>query len=72
MFLAGSYINIGCEALHLGQIALIGMEDQNYKQWERMLDKIRSNQVSCEYAYIRFSSRVKSGRNDERYLDTIT
>ena len=22
-----------CEALHLGQIALIGMEDQNYEHW---------------------------------------
>ena len=41
MFLAGSYINAGCEALHLGQIALIGMEDQNYEHWAKTLDKIR-------------------------------
>lgn len=42
MFLAGSYINIGCEALHLGQIDLIGMEDQNYGHWSKMLGKIRN------------------------------
>lgn len=41
MFLAGTYMHIGCEALHLGQIALIGMEDRNYEHWGKMLDKIR-------------------------------
>lgn len=41
MFLAGTYINIGCEALHLGQIALIGMEDDGYEKWSETLDKIR-------------------------------
>lgn len=42
MFLAGTYMHIGCEALHLGQIALIGMEDSDFKHWGEMLDKIRS------------------------------
>ncbi len=42
MFLAGSYINIGCEALHLGQIALIGMADDNFKEWTKTLDAIRA------------------------------
>ncbi len=42
IFLAGCYINTGCEALHLGQIALIGMEDQNYGHWTKVLEKIRS------------------------------
>jgi len=45
MFLAGSYINIGCEALHLGQIALIGMEDLAYEHWSHMLEKIRGYAV---------------------------
>lgn len=42
MFLAGTYMNIGCEALHLGQIALIGMNDNNYEHWVVMLDRIRN------------------------------
>lgn len=42
MFLAGTYMHIGCEALHLGQIALIGIEDSNFEHWGEMLDKIRS------------------------------
>ncbi len=41
MFLAGSYMKIGCEALHMGQIALIGMEDHDYQEWAKMLDRIR-------------------------------
>ncbi len=41
MFLAGTYMHIGCEALHLGQIALIGMEDSDFKHWGEMLDKMR-------------------------------
>ncbi|MDD3751828.1 MAG: hypothetical protein WC446_02735 [Candidatus Paceibacterota bacterium] len=42
LFLAGTYLKIGCEALHLGQIALIGMEDNNFKHWGELLDMIRS------------------------------
>jgi hypothetical protein len=42
MFLAGTYMHIGCEAIHLGQIALIGMEDPNFEYWAKMIDKIRS------------------------------
>ncbi|TKB96398.1 hypothetical protein FA046_14465 [Pedobacter cryophilus] len=40
-FLAGSYINIGCEALHLGQINLIGMEDAGLKFWVAWCGSIR-------------------------------
>lgn len=42
LFLAGSYINIGCEALHLGQVALIGMKDVEYTHWKALLDIIRN------------------------------
>lgn len=42
MFLAGTYMNIGCEALHLGQVALIGIEDKNFECWIDLLDRIRS------------------------------
>ena len=31
LVLAGSYINLGCEALHLGQVRLIGMADPDLK-----------------------------------------
>lgn len=40
-FLACSYINIGCEALHLGQIELMGMNDPGKKHWASLIDKIR-------------------------------
>ncbi len=41
MFLAGSYINIGCEALHYGQIALVGMEDEGFKHWRSYMEQVR-------------------------------
>jgi hypothetical protein len=41
MFLAGSYINIGCEALHYGQIALVGMEDEGFKHWKAYMEQVR-------------------------------
>ncbi len=42
MFLSGSYMNLGCEALHMGQIALIGMEDKDYRHWSQFLAKVRA------------------------------
>lgn len=41
MFLAGTYMNVGCEALHLGQIALIGMEDPNLDHWAAFIARLR-------------------------------
>ena len=40
-YLAGSYINLGCEAFHLGQVELIGMNDPKREAWENLLRKIR-------------------------------
>lgn len=40
-YLAGSYINLGCEAFHLGQVELIGMNDPDRTAWVGLLDKIR-------------------------------
>jgi len=40
-FLAGTYINIGCEALHLGQVELIGMNDPDRTHWASIITKIR-------------------------------
>jgi hypothetical protein len=41
-YLACSYINLGCEALHLGQVRLIGMADPDLKEWSRLLARIRA------------------------------
>lgn len=41
-FLACSYINIGCEAFHLGQIELIGMHDPQREYWAKVIDHIRT------------------------------
>jgi hypothetical protein len=40
--LACSYINVGCEAFHLGQIELIGMNDPERIAWEKTISKIRN------------------------------
>jgi hypothetical protein len=41
-YLAASYINIGCEAFHLGQVELIGMNDAERTAWATLLTDIRS------------------------------
>jgi len=40
-YLAGSYINLGIEAFHLGQVELIGMNDPDRKNWAGLLTMIR-------------------------------
>lgn len=40
-FLACSYMQIGCEAFHLGQIELIGMNDPHRTAWSALIHKIR-------------------------------
>ena len=41
IFLAGTYFNIGCEALHLGQTALMGMNDPDLSHWNSFIDRLR-------------------------------
>ena len=41
-YLAVSYMNIGCEALHLGQVGLIGAEDRDLKIYSEFLAKVRA------------------------------
>ncbi|MCW3094506.1 MAG: hypothetical protein JWL77_124 [Chthonomonadaceae bacterium] len=41
-YLAASYINIGCEALHLGQVGLIGADDKDLKIYSEFLAKVRT------------------------------
>ena len=40
-FLAKSYIDIGCEAFHLGQVGLIGKDDPDKTYYAEFLQKIR-------------------------------
>ncbi|MCA9149065.1 MAG: hypothetical protein KDA92_07200 [Planctomycetales bacterium] len=41
-FLARSYIDLGCEALHLGQVSLMGMADPDLTQWSQLVQRIRT------------------------------
>lgn len=40
-YLASQYIDIGCEAFHLGQIEMIGMNDKDLSHWSELIGKIR-------------------------------
>ena len=42
-YLGAAYINTGCEALHLGQVRLIGMADPDLKHWSGLLKRIRAH-----------------------------
>lgn len=42
MYLCGVYMNLGCEALHLGQISLMGMNDPGLKTWAEFIQKVRN------------------------------
>ncbi|HUD48902.1 MAG TPA: hypothetical protein VMR33_18865 [Candidatus Baltobacteraceae bacterium] len=41
-YLAVSYINIGCEALHLGQVGLIGADDKELNAYSEFLERVRA------------------------------
>jgi hypothetical protein len=41
-FLAASYLNVGVEAIHWGQIALIGRHDPDLRSWWDLLDRVRA------------------------------
>jgi hypothetical protein len=40
-FLAGTYINIGCEAFHIGQVELMAMNDRDRTHWAPIIAKMR-------------------------------
>ncbi|WP_343701538.1 hypothetical protein [Chitinophaga sp.] len=42
MYLCGTYMNLGCEALHMGQIALMGMEDKGLRKWAEFMAHVRA------------------------------
>lgn len=62
MFLGGTYINIGCEALHFGQIELIGMADHDFRHWSVLMKKLR--QYAAGHArrhWVLFDAHTPSG-----------
>jgi hypothetical protein len=41
-FLAASYIDLGCEAIHFGQAELMGRHDPNSEHWSAVLEAVRA------------------------------
>jgi hypothetical protein len=41
-FLAGSYMDIGIEAIHFGQLDLVGRKDTGYVSWADLLHRVRA------------------------------
>lgn len=72
-YLAVSYINIGCEALHLGQVELIGADDNDHHIYAEFLAKVRAYaKVHARRHYILLDGHVPSGgliRNGLSLLD---
>ena len=52
MYLIGSYVDIGVEAIHMGQVMLMGAEDENWASWDSFLSKVR------DYVYPRARRRT--------------
>jgi len=40
-YLAAEYLDAGCEAIHFGQVALIGAADEGHRHWWDMLSRVR-------------------------------
>jgi hypothetical protein len=72
-FLACSYINVGCEAFHLGQIELIEMNDPDRNAWSEVISRIR--QYAKEHArrhWVLLDAHVPKGgmlKGDQTLLD---
>ncbi len=72
-FLSASYINIGCEAFHLGQVELIGRDDKDRYYYSWLIDKIRTYaKTHARRHYVLLDGHVPSGgflRNGVSLLD---
>ncbi len=61
-YLAGSYIDLGIESLHIGQIMLIGRNDPDLKCWWDVLSRVR--RYAAQFArrrFVLFDAHVSSG-----------
>jgi hypothetical protein len=61
-FLAASYINAGIEAIHFGQLDLIGKNDPEYRNWEDLLRRVRGYAAKkARRHYVIFDAHVPKG-----------
>lgn len=73
MYLIGSYVDVGAEAIHFGQIAIVGMNDHNWESWESFLTKARKYvNPRARRNYVLFDAHTPDGgmvRNGISLLD---
>jgi hypothetical protein len=62
MYLIGSYVRIGIEAIHLGQVTLIGMNDKGFQTWNSFMKKVRAyvNPISRR-KFVMFDAHTPGG-----------
>jgi hypothetical protein len=61
-FLAGSYIDIGCEAIHYGQVELMNGNDPKLDHWNEVLEAARKYaKKSARRHFILFDAHVPRG-----------
>ena len=62
MYLFGKYLEIGIEAIHWGQIALIGMEDPEFVVWKQFLVRMRKYAgTHARRHYVLFDAHTPGG-----------
>ena len=69
-YLATRYIDAGCEAIHFGQVELIGRNDKGYAHWWDLLERVRKyaranarrGMVLCDAHTPKGGPRLKDGR----------
>jgi hypothetical protein len=61
-FLAASYMDAGIEAIHLGQLDLMGAEDQGYREWADLIKHIRGYAAKkARRRYVLLDAHVPKG-----------
>ena len=66
-FLAKSYIDIGCEAFHLGQVGLIGRDDPNKDHYKEIIDMIRDYaKKNARRHYVLLDGHTPPDRNTQK------
>jgi hypothetical protein len=63
-YLAASFINLGIESLHVGQISLIGRNDAGLQHWSELLTMIRDHaKLHARRHFVLCDAHVSSGVN---------
>src|SRR5437879_13596692 len=68
-FLAASYIDLGCEAIHFGQAEIMNGNDRSLEHWSQVLDLVRAyaaqharrHMVLCD-AHVPSGGLVRDGK----------